>query len=233
MKSFTLAAVSALCISSGATYAATLSDLVAVATLTEGDVTFSGFEFRNEVPDPPFPDDFNADASEIEVTTSSTSTTTTLSFALDPSPSILGELTVFDFLIDFDVAITGGSSRTLTDVTLGGGDLFASEDAFSDVNFADAVDEPSVLVNIFEDTLNGSHTSMTDDLDGVTSLNLLGRANGQTFTSTATAGLSTFSLTFDLAGTAPPPSPVPLPAGLPLLLAGLGGLALLRRRKTL
>ena len=167
------------------------------------------------------------------MTTSSTSTTTTLSFAFDPSPFISGELTVFDFLIDFSVAVTGGSSRTLTDVTLGGGDLFAEDDAFSDVNFADAIDNPSVFVNIFEATSGGSQTSMTDDLEGVTSLNLLGRANGLTFTSIAEAGLSTFSLTFDLAGTAPPPSPVPLPAGLPLLLAGLGGLALLRRRKTL
>ena len=47
MKNIMFAAVSALCISSGATYAATLSGLVAGATLTEGDVTFSGFEFSN------------------------------------------------------------------------------------------------------------------------------------------------------------------------------------------
>lgn len=239
MKSFTLAAVSALCISSGATYAATLSDLVGGATMTEGDVTFSGFAFTDNVPTPAFAGDFVADANGIEVTTSSTASTTTLSFNLDPGASISGFDTatglehLFSFFVDFNVAVAGGSTRTLSDVTLSGGDLFATVDAFSKIGFADAINTPSIELEIFEDTLTGSQTNDTEMLGGLSSLDLFGTVEGKTFVDGATAGLSTFSLTFDLAGTAPPPSPVPLPAGLPLLLAGLGGLALLRRRKTL
>lgn len=239
MKSIALAAVSALYISSGPAYAATLSDLVGGATLTEGDVTFSGFVFTDNVPTPAFSGDFVADANGIEVTTSSTASTTTLSFNLDPGASISGVDTTsglehrFSFFVDFSVAVAGGSTRTLTDLTLGGGDLVAREDAFSNIGFADAINTPSVELEIFEDTLTGSQTSETAMLVSLSSLDLFGTVEGNTFVDGATAGLSTFSLTFDLAGTAPPPSPIPLPAGLPLLLAGLGGLALLRRRKTL
>ncbi|MEQ8900434.1 MAG: VPLPA-CTERM sorting domain-containing protein [Roseovarius sp.] len=239
MKSIALAAVSALYISSGPAYAATLSDLVGGATLTEGDVTFSGFAFTDNVRTPAFAGDFVADANGIEVTTSSTASTTTLSFNLDPGASISGFDTasslghMFSFFVDFNVAVAGGSTRTLSDVTLGGGDLFATVDAFSEVIFVDGINLPSVELEIFEDTLTGSQTSDTEMLGGLSSLDLFGTVGGLTLGDGATAGLSAFSLTFDLAGTAPPPSPVPLPAGLPLLLAGLGGLALLRRRKTL
>jgi len=234
MKSFMFAAVSALCITSVSAHAATLSDLVGGATLTEGDVTFDGFAFTDFNPNKigPLTGDFVPDASEIEVTTSSTASTTTLSFALTPGASVT-EFAVFDFFVDFSVAVSGASSRTLTDVTLGGGDLIATEDAFSKIGFADAIISPSVELEIFEDTLTGSQTSETAMLGGLSSLDLFGTVEGNTFVDGATAGLSTFSLTFDLAGTAPPPSPIPLPAGLPLLLAGLGGLALLRSRKTL
>lgn len=240
MKSFMFAAVSALCITSVSAHAATLSDLVGGATLTEGDVTFSGFAFTDNVPSPAFAGDFVADPNGIEVTTSSTASTTTLSFNLDPGASISGFDTasglahLFSFFVDFNVAVSGGSTRTLTDVTLGGGDLFATGDAFSEVIFVDVINTPSVELEIFEDTRTGSsQTSETAMLGGLSSLDLFGTVEGNTFVDGATAGLSTFSLTFDLAGTAPPPSPIPLPAGLPLLLAGLGGLALLRSRKTL
>lgn len=131
------------------------------------------------------------------------------------------------------MAVTGGSTRTLTDVTLGGGDLFATVDASSEVIFEDAINASSVVLEIFEDTEFGSQTSDSAMLGGVSTLGLFGLVEGATFVETATAGLSTFSLTFDLSGTAPPPATIPLPAGLPLLLAGLGSLALLRRRKTL
>ena len=240
MKNFMFAAVSALCITSVSAHAATLSDLVGGATLTEGDVTFSGFAFTDNVPSPAFAGDFVADPNGIEVTTSSTASTTTLSFSLDPGASISGFDTasglehLFSFFVDFNVAVSGGSTRTLTDVTLGGGDLFATGDAFSEVIFVDVINTPSVELEIFEDTRTGSsQTSETAMLGGLSSLDLFGTVEGNTFVDGATAGLSTFSLTFDLAGTAPPPSPIPLPAGLPLLLAGLGGLALLRSRKTL
>ena len=213
---------------------------MAGATLTEGDVTFSGFVFTDNVPTPAFAGDFVADADGIEVTTSSTASTTTLSFSLDPGASISGFDTasglahLFSFFVDFNVAVSGGSTRTLTDVTLGGGDLSATGDAFSEVIFVDVINTPSVELEIFEDTRTGSsQTSETAMLGGLSSLDLFGTVEGNTFVDGATAGLSTFSLTFDLAGTAPPPSPIPLPAGLPLLLAGLGGLALLRGRKTL
>jgi len=219
---------------------------VAGATLTEGDVTFSGFVFTDNVPTPAFAGDFVADADGIEVTTSSTASTTTLSFSLDPGASISGFDTasglahLFSFFVDFNVAVSGGSTRTLTDVTLGGGDLFATVDAFSEVIFVDVITpQPNtttqpIELEIFEETLTGSsQTSDTAMLGGLSSLDLFGTIKGNTFLDGATAGLSTFSLTFDLAGTAPPPSPIPLPAGLPLLLAGLGGLALLRGRKTL
>ncbi|SHL58794.1 VPLPA-CTERM protein sorting domain-containing protein [Roseovarius marisflavi] len=239
MKKLMFAAVSALCITSVSTHAATLADLAAGASLVEGDVTFSGFVFTDNTPLPAFPGDFILDPANLEVTASSTASTTTLSFSLDPGASIAGFDTssglphVFDFFVDFNVAVTGGSTRTLTDVTLGGGDLFATVDAFSEVVFADAINTPSIVLEIFEDAQPDSQTSDSAMLGGVSTLGLFGQVEGKTFVETATAGLSTFSLTFDLSGTAPPPATIPLPAGLPLLLAGLGSLALLRRRKTL
>jgi hypothetical protein len=64
-------------------------------------------------------------------------------------------------------------------------------------------------------------------------LGLEGRIEGDT-TGASTAGLSTFSLTFDLAGTPPQPQPdgvIPVPPALPLALTAFAGLAVLRRAR--
>lgn len=77
-------------------------------------------------------------------------------------------------------------------------------------------------------SLNGATFDLSD----------LGFADGEEVTSglfISRGGI--FTTVWDVAAlnsrdvqTPPPPSPIPLPAGMPLLVAGLGGLALLRRR---
>jgi len=240
MKIFLIAGLASFCAFSQTALAATftLGSLLSGGSLEEGDVAFSNFDFTDNTPSLAFPGDFIADPDQVDVTTSTAAGSVILRFDFAPAVIISGIDPgtdfehVFDFFIDFDVEVTGGSSRTLTGLTLGEGDLFAEGDASAEVIFFDAETGGNRLAEIFEDTAFGSQTSDATSFDDpLSSLSLFGQIEGQTNANSSTAGLSTFALTFDLDGTppvTPPVTPVPLPAGLPLILAGLGSLALLR-----
>lgn len=238
MKPFLIFGLASLCIVSQPVHAATLKSLVDGDILTEGDVQFKNFAFKDfdEFKSGPFLGDFIPDPNEITVTTSATSSTTTLKFDFDPDVLVSSDDAIFAFFIDFDVAVSGGSSRTLTGLTLGDGDLSATGDAFAEVLFFDAETGGNLLAEIFDDTILGSEIEGNATFDpSLSSLSLFGTIEGETNTNDSTAGLSTFSLTFDLDGTPPvnpPVTPIPLPASLPLIFAGLGSLVFLGRRQS-
>jgi hypothetical protein len=230
-----------------------LSSLVGGSTLTEGDVTFSGFFFDDRFGDDvtgtepdrqnaTFPGDRSVDASEVTITTSSTASSVTLTATIDPGISIAEAAdpdlfleNIFDFFLDFDVSIAAGSSRTITALRLGGGDLFATGAGLSEVIYDVLGFGGGSDLEIFEAPGLTPFSQTTDavGIPAVTALGLAGQIEGETL-SGATAGLSTFSLTFDLEGTAPPPpidGVVPVPPALPLALSAFAGFALLRRAR--
>jgi hypothetical protein len=230
-----------------------LSSLVGGSTLTQGDVTFGGFFFDDRFgdddtgaaldrQDPTFPGDRVVAASQVDVTTTSTDSSVTLKATVDPAIGISGGTDVveliFDFILDFNVSVSSTSSREITGVTLGLGNLFATGNAFSEVIF-DIVDFQVPEGNDLEifEAPQLSQTSQTSDTVALAATRFLafrGDIEGNTRADDATAGFSTFSLTFDLEGTAPPPpidGVVPVPPALPLALSAFAGFALLRRAR--
>jgi hypothetical protein len=242
-------AVVVLSFSLGApTYAAALTDLVGGATLSEGDIIFSNFKFDDRFgtdvtgglldrQNAPFSGDRSVSASEIEVTTSSIANTVTLAATISPAISISDEFSpgfdhIFDFFLDFTVSVLSTSTREITGVTLGGGDLFATGEAVSEVIYDILGYGGGNDLAIFEAPLlnPSSSTSDSESFAAMTSLLFEGQIEGNT-SSGATAGLSTFSLTFNLQGTPPPDDQtVPTPATIALLSVGLAGLSFRRRR---
>ena len=227
--------------------AATLSDLVSGGSLTEGDVVFDNFVFNDRFledftgdPDTetPYPGDRPVAASEIEITTSSTAGTVSLTASIDPAISIADAASptldhIFEFLLDFTVSVAAPSSRQIVGASLGGGDLSASGDAVSEVRyapggFAIAGDR----LEIFEAPgfTPSSATFDTQSFAATSSILFEGSIEGNTGPG-GTAGLSTFTLTFDLVGDPPGPGVVPVPATLPLMLGALAGFGFLRRRR--
>lgn len=211
---------------------ATLSDLVRGATLSVGDVTFRDFRFddrfgrdrtgglRNRT-DTPLPGDRIIDASAITVTTSSTASTVTLRATIAPGVAISGASGELDHIYDafFDASVVvRDSERTITGVTLQSGDLSASGNAVSEVIFDIRGMGGGNDLEIFEAPAMtpASQPSDTRTIEPATTLDLVGQIEGET-ASGASAGLSSFSLTFTLAGTspAPPTGPRPAPSGLP------------------
>lgn len=225
-----LAVISVVSATGAHAASATLDTLIPTGSLSEGDVTFSDFFFEDQADTGSFPDDTEVSSDMITVETGSASADTVfLMFTVAPEISIADADGFFEFFVDFSVNVTG--SRTLESVLLHMGDLSATGDAFSEVEFdLGLIGGPQLA--LFEDPLGtGSSTSDSDALASLTALDLFGLVGGRTKDIGDTAGLSTFKLTFTLDGSAPPPPPpaVPLPAGLPLILAGLGSLALLKR----
>jgi hypothetical protein len=226
-----------------------LSTLVAGTTLIQGDVTFDGFFFDDRFGDDetsglidrtesPLAGDRSVDASQIEITTSSTASSVTLTATINPAISIADEgganlPHIFDFFLDFSVSVSSTSSRVITGVTLGGGDLFATRSGVSEViydivglgglNDLEIFDAPSLSPS--------SQTSQSQVLADLGLVDFRGRIEGDTRAGD-TAGLSSYSLTFDLAGTPPPlDGVVPVPPALPLALTAFAGFALLRRAR--
>jgi hypothetical protein len=224
----------------GGGQAALLSDLVGGASLVENDIIFDNFFFEDfSDTETPFPGDRPVSASEIDITTSSQTNSVTLTASIDPAISISGTDPatglehLFEFFLDFSVAVTG-SSRTIVGIALGDGDLFATgTNGFAEVIFDDSTGAIVSNLEIFEDASVSSQTTDTQAILGLTSLGLEGFVNGETNDNATSAGLSTFALRFDLEGTPPtPPGPgLPLPGGLWLLLGGLASLLVVRRRR--
>ena len=85
--------------------------------------------------------------------------------------------------------------------------------------------------------LTFTSTLIEVEVDGTTELSYTSTDNGGNLFTDGAFGFYNYSqarvryagLTEEVL---PPPNPIPLPASLPLLLAGIGGLSFLRRRKT-
>jgi hypothetical protein len=238
--SFLIAATLSLGLGTAA-QAVSLSTLLTVGTLVQGDATFENFSFLDLVTDP-LPGDRPVSADQIDITTSSTANTVSLTATIDPAISITGGIPSFDedgnpiivpgifgFFLDFGISIAG-SSRETTGVSLAG-DVSASGPGNSEVlYFILGSSNPLADLEIFADGFDPpqSQTSDSTAVAPTTFMGFEGLIQGFAFDN-ATAGLSTFTLTFELRD---PAAVIPLPAGLPLLLAGVGALALFRRRKT-
>ncbi|TCO70614.1 putative secreted protein [Rhodovulum euryhalinum] len=221
-------------------HATTLSNLIAGSTLIQGDVTFDNFAFTDFFDsETPFAGDRPVSASQIEITTAATASTVSLTATIAPGISIAGAPPgtnldhIFEFFLDFTVSVAAPSTRQIIGASLGGGDLSASGDAVSEVVFAPGgFSIPGDRLEIFEAPgfVPSSASSDSQSLTAASSYLFEGSIEGNTGVG-GMAGLSTFTLTFDLAGNAPPgPAPVPIPASLPLLLGALAGLGLLHRR---
>lgn len=124
-----------------------------------------------------------------------------------------GEAMSVDAEGQFSVAQLGGFDGNNTGVGLGGPfDSFEQFSAFTDVAFTRTFNLSGTILDAL--LADGTINVAIDLTDGV-----------DIFDSNSAV---TVSVNYDTVDT----PTVPLPAGMPLLLAGLGGLAMMRRRKT-
>jgi hypothetical protein len=209
---------------------ATLEDLVNGATLTEGHALFDNFYFEDDDYS-----DIEVLASDITLSTSSTASTVRLTTVIDPGLELPGGIGVLDeyfyFLMDFDLSITGGLLQ-LSSIDLGYGDLDAtgSSDAETSVESALGAFEPdnNGIIEIYETVQYGSQTADSHTLGSlITAMDFEVDISGDVIPG-STAGLSTFSLTFNLVE---PPPPVPVPAAVWLFGTALIGLVGFSKRR--
>jgi hypothetical protein len=209
---------------------ATLEDLVNGATLTEGHALFDNFYFEDDDYS-----DIEVLASDITLSTSSTASTVSLTTVIDPGLELPGEIVAldeyFEFLMDFDLSIVGGLLQ-LSSIDLGFGDLDAtgSSDAETSVLYALGAFEVgnNGIIEIFEFAPSESQTADSHTLGSLaTAMDFEGDIFGD-ITPGSTAGLSTFSFTFNLVE---PPPPVPVPAAVWLFGTALIGLVGFSKRR--
>jgi hypothetical protein len=220
--------------------AATLSDLVAGQSLTQDDVVFENFAFKDTA-DPNLPPIVPVSPADIEVTTLSDGMGG-VGLLFDFAPivadffdSSIGFGDFFRFELDFVARIASGD-REITGFTLSFDDAtMRSGNAEVEARFG-PVDNGSPFAEVYDDADApgaGLPERVASDMltlgAPVTTLAFFGDAEGEV---NAPGGAMTLSsLRLDLALDGDPPTVVPLPAGLPLLATALGGLALLRRAR--
>ncbi|SFA78621.1 VPLPA-CTERM protein sorting domain-containing protein [Poseidonocella pacifica] len=213
--------------------AATLSSLTSGGSIVESDLIFDNFYFENFTGRAILSSPLDADPARIDITTSSTASTVSLTATMS-DVSISGTEAFYNFDIWFDVAVAASSVRSITSVMLTG-DLFASagstpgasDDATSNV-FYSAM-PGSFDAEIFASPLASPASQASDGFSTIAdSLELDGNISGRAIRSGDTAGITSYTVTFTLEEL----TPVPLPASALLLLAGMGGLGWVSRRKS-
>ncbi|WP_177220427.1 VPLPA-CTERM sorting domain-containing protein [Poseidonocella sedimentorum] len=210
----------------------TLSSLLGGGSVTEGDVTFGTFAFLDLSDVASYPEDREVAPSEVLISTSATASSVTLTATFDPSITLVADGAFFKFFLDFVASVDAPSTRQISGVSLTGDIIHAGSDSGVEAVYAlggfGSIGGPEI--EIF--SAPGFGTQISDGAalgTPVSALLMEGKSEGG-IGFDSSAHLSTYSLTFDLLGDPPVTTVVPLPAGLPLLLAGLGGLALVRRR---
>jgi hypothetical protein len=208
---------------------ATLEDLVVAGdTLTEGYALFDNFYFDDD-------SDTEVLASNITLSTSSTASTVRLTTVIESGLELPGENGGFDeyfyFQMDFDLLIDGGSLQ-LSSIDLGFGDLDATGSSYAETLVWYALGgfeaDNNAIIEIFEFAPSGSQTADSHTLGSLaTAIDFEGDIFGD-ITPGSTAGLSTFSLTFNLVE---PPPPVPVPAAVWLFGTALIGLIGFSKRR--
>ncbi len=210
-----LASIAAAGVSAPAS-SAPLSDLIAGGSLTQGDVTFSNFLFSDfGIP--------GVDPGTIEVTTSAAYPTVSLAFAFNPVAEAFFSDFV-EFFLDFDATVDANSQRQFNGVTISLDSASAGGDGI--VLFqGDTLVEPILLEAEISSLVNSPTDSAS--LTPVSALAALTTVQLEAFGDGDSASLSQMSVTFELTEAA-----VPLPAGLPLVLTGVGALLLAARRRS-
>lgn len=149
-------------------------------------------------------------------------------------------LSAGDFSVTFKNVRTNGGNRSLVfDI----GTLFGNN--FHEIGSVDLIFNIDTIIDTYHILNIGNGGFRLSGGNGTSGLNSFGRgwANafdmgtipvflaGETYTLTHTiAGSSIDAISALRLSSAPPPAAIPLPASLPLLLAGFGAVALLRRR---
>ena len=123
----------------------------------------------------------------------------------------------FGFPVRFDGLSYGGQPRFFFGSALAAGDTILAPDGSVSASYSGAVGLAGA------DAVGDLYTDLLLDFSGLTAGGLLGRANFESDIDTL-ANLEDLRAVQAIAA-------VPLPAGLPLLLGGLAGLGLLRRRR--
>jgi len=214
---------------------ATLPGLLSGGSLTEMDIVFDNFGFEDNSDIATYPNDTEVNPAWITMSTASTSNSVTIMAEISPGLSISNPDGFFEFLLDFNVTSTAG--RSIVEVILGGGDLFATGFGLTEMEY-DVEDGLTALgdVEIFEDpsaSQPADRSQTSDSLAGLgaSALALFGQIEGEAEDPGDTAGLSTYSLTFVLDRDLTPVEVVPVPASALLLLGGLSGFGLVAHRR--